>query len=122
MKYVLHINDMRNAHPWEAKAVYMLYTELVISAFFCAARSLDLYLTFSLHTLRSFLLLCARPHAHPHIPTLRYSAILHNAAGVPKVDQRRDPVETRNSRNEQLVSAGDRARAARRRQHVYNLP
>ncbi len=29
-KYILHTLDLRNAHPWENKAVYLLYTELVI--------------------------------------------------------------------------------------------
>ncbi|CAD5226135.1 unnamed protein product [Bursaphelenchus okinawaensis] len=32
MKYLLHMHDLRSVHPWEAKAVYMLYTELVITA------------------------------------------------------------------------------------------
>jgi hypothetical protein len=30
IKYILHTTDLRNAHPWEQKAVYLLYTELVI--------------------------------------------------------------------------------------------
>lgn len=33
MKYLLHMHDLRSPHPWEAKAVYMLYTELVVSKF-----------------------------------------------------------------------------------------
>jgi E3 ubiquitin-protein ligase synoviolin len=31
VKYILHMHDLRSAHPWENKAVYLLYTELVIS-------------------------------------------------------------------------------------------
>ena len=30
IKYILHTTDLRNAHPWEQKAVYLLYTELII--------------------------------------------------------------------------------------------
>ncbi|NXA43922.1 SYVN1 ligase, partial [Eudromia elegans] len=28
VKYVLHALDLRHDNPWDAKAVYMLYTEL----------------------------------------------------------------------------------------------
>lgn len=30
-KYVLHSIDSRSVHPWEAKAVYLLYAELVVN-------------------------------------------------------------------------------------------
>ena len=29
MKYVLHIIDLRSENPWDNKAVYLLYTELI---------------------------------------------------------------------------------------------
>lgn len=29
-KYILHTMDLRNIHPWENKAVYLLYSELVL--------------------------------------------------------------------------------------------
>uniref|UniRef100_A0A0R3RH88 RING-type E3 ubiquitin transferase n=1 Tax=Elaeophora elaphi TaxID=1147741 RepID=A0A0R3RH88_9BILA len=31
IKYILHMHDLRNVHPWENKAVYLLYSELLIS-------------------------------------------------------------------------------------------
>lgn len=31
IKYILHIHDLRSPHPWENKAVYMLYAELFAS-------------------------------------------------------------------------------------------
>lgn len=33
IKYILHMHDLRNVHPWENKAVYLLYSELLISVF-----------------------------------------------------------------------------------------
>lgn len=30
VKYVLHTLDAQNENPWENKAVYLLYTELVL--------------------------------------------------------------------------------------------
>ncbi|KAI6199323.1 RING-type E3 ubiquitin transferase [Aphelenchoides besseyi] len=58
MKYILHINDIRSAHPWEAKAVYMLYTELIITFFRCV-----LYFFFALIMVRihTFPLFAIRP-------------------------------------------------------------
>ena len=29
MKYILHIIDLRSENPWDNKAVYLLYTELI---------------------------------------------------------------------------------------------
>ena len=29
MKYILHIVDLRSENPWDNKAVYLLYTELI---------------------------------------------------------------------------------------------
>ncbi|VDN05052.1 unnamed protein product [Thelazia callipaeda] len=31
IKYILHMHDLRNVHPWENKAVYLLYSELLIN-------------------------------------------------------------------------------------------
>lgn len=33
IKYLLHTHDLQQNHPWENKAVYMLYAELFISKF-----------------------------------------------------------------------------------------
>lgn len=30
MKYVLHFFDLYNENPWEDKAIYLLYTELIM--------------------------------------------------------------------------------------------
>ncbi|CAD5230162.1 unnamed protein product [Bursaphelenchus xylophilus] len=58
MKYLLHMHDLRSAHPWEAKAVYMLYTELVITVLRCL-----LYLCFCMvmMKLHTFPLFAIRP-------------------------------------------------------------
>ena len=41
MKYVLHFVDLQNDNPWEDKAVYLLYTELLMGFL-----KVILYLTF----------------------------------------------------------------------------
>uniref|UniRef100_A0A1I7Y8G8 E3 ubiquitin-protein ligase hrd-1 n=1 Tax=Steinernema glaseri TaxID=37863 RepID=A0A1I7Y8G8_9BILA len=35
IKYVLHMHDLRSLHPWENKAVYLLYAELFINFIRC---------------------------------------------------------------------------------------
>jgi hypothetical protein len=34
MKYVLHSIDLQSENPWENKAVYLLYSELVLGKLF----------------------------------------------------------------------------------------
>ena len=34
MKYILHSIDLQSENPWENKAVYLLYSELVLGKFF----------------------------------------------------------------------------------------
>jgi len=33
INYLLHLHDLRSPHPWEMKAVYMLYVELFTSLY-----------------------------------------------------------------------------------------
>lgn len=33
VKYILHTLDAQNENPWENKAVYLLYTELVLGKY-----------------------------------------------------------------------------------------
>ncbi|KAI6190580.1 RING-type E3 ubiquitin transferase [Aphelenchoides bicaudatus] len=54
MKYLLHINDLRSAHPWEAKAVYMLYTELIVTFFRCILYFLFAIIMIRIHTFPLF--------------------------------------------------------------------
>jgi E3 ubiquitin-protein ligase synoviolin len=54
MKYLLHINDLRSAHPWEAKAVYMLYTELIVTFFRCILYFLFAVIMIRIHTFPLF--------------------------------------------------------------------
>ncbi|KAI1723942.1 ring finger domain-containing protein [Ditylenchus destructor] len=58
IKYILHIHDLRSAHPWENKAVYMLYAELFANFLRCA-----LYLVFAVVMIKihTFPLFAIRP-------------------------------------------------------------
>jgi len=33
VKYVLHTVDVQNENPWENKAIYLLYTELLLGVY-----------------------------------------------------------------------------------------
>ncbi|OTF77148.1 hypothetical protein BLA29_012219 [Euroglyphus maynei] len=33
MKYILHFFDLYNENPWEDKAIYLLYTELIMDTY-----------------------------------------------------------------------------------------
>uniref|UniRef100_A0A915EUL9 E3 ubiquitin-protein ligase hrd-1 n=1 Tax=Ditylenchus dipsaci TaxID=166011 RepID=A0A915EUL9_9BILA len=58
IKYILHIHDLRSVHPWENKAVYMLYAELFTNFLRCA-----LYLVFAVVMVKihTFPLFAIRP-------------------------------------------------------------
>ena len=60
-KYLLHTTDLRHAHPWEQKAVYLLYTELVVdlarALLYCAFIGVMIRMhTFPLYSVRPFYL------------------------------------------------------------------
>ncbi|KAL3083006.1 hypothetical protein niasHS_010808 [Heterodera schachtii] len=58
INYILHLHDLRSPHPWENKAVYMLYAELLTSFLRCA-----LYLAFAavMMKMHTFPLFAIRP-------------------------------------------------------------
>lgn len=54
IKYVLHSIDLRNAHPWDNKAVYLLYTELVIDFIRVLLYTIFMVVMMRLHTFPLF--------------------------------------------------------------------
>lgn len=58
MKYALHFVDLQNENPWEDKAVYLLYTELIMGFL-----KVILYLTFMtiMMKIHTFPLFAIRP-------------------------------------------------------------
>nr|CAD2180144.1 unnamed protein product [Meloidogyne enterolobii] len=58
INYLLHLHDLRSPHPWEMKAVYMLYVELFTSFLRCV-----LYLAFAVVMMKihTFPLFAIRP-------------------------------------------------------------
>uniref|UniRef100_A0A1I8C231 E3 ubiquitin-protein ligase hrd-1 n=1 Tax=Meloidogyne hapla TaxID=6305 RepID=A0A1I8C231_MELHA len=58
INYLLHLHDLRSPHPWEKKAVYMLYVELFTSFLRCV-----LYLAFAVVMMKihTFPLFAIRP-------------------------------------------------------------
>ncbi|CAI4223329.1 unnamed protein product [Auanema sp. JU1783] len=54
IKYILHMHDLRTAQSWENKAVYLLYSELVINFFRCILYGFFALIMMQLHTLPLF--------------------------------------------------------------------
>ncbi|VDN17171.1 unnamed protein product [Gongylonema pulchrum] len=54
IKYILHMHDLRNVHPWENKAVYLLYSELLINGLRCALYLIFVAVMIRLHTFPLF--------------------------------------------------------------------
>ncbi|KAK6109469.1 Ring finger domain family protein [Brugia pahangi] len=54
IKYILHMHDLRNVHPWENKAVYLLYSELLINCLRCILYIIFVAVMIRLHTFPLF--------------------------------------------------------------------
>ncbi|KAH7730764.1 HRD-1 protein [Aphelenchoides avenae] len=54
IKYLLHMHDLRAPHPWENKAVYMLYAELLISFLRCVLYFMFAAVMIKIHTFPLF--------------------------------------------------------------------
>lgn len=54
MKYVLHIIDLRSENPWDNKAVYLLYTELITGAIKTVLYSCFMVIMIKVHTFPLF--------------------------------------------------------------------
>uniref|UniRef100_A0A914VU35 E3 ubiquitin-protein ligase hrd-1 n=1 Tax=Plectus sambesii TaxID=2011161 RepID=A0A914VU35_9BILA len=54
IKYILHMHDLRNVHPWEGKAVYLLYSELIVSLLRCILYTVFVAVMIRLHTFPLF--------------------------------------------------------------------
>uniref|UniRef100_A0A914ZLD8 E3 ubiquitin-protein ligase hrd-1 n=2 Tax=Parascaris univalens TaxID=6257 RepID=A0A914ZLD8_PARUN len=54
IKYILHMHDLRSVHPWENKAVYLLYSELVINLLRCVLYTVFVGVMIRLHTFPLF--------------------------------------------------------------------
>ncbi|KAM3716413.1 E3 ubiquitin-protein ligase synoviolin [Dirofilaria immitis] len=54
IKYILHMHDLRNVHPWENKAVYLLYSELLINCLRCILYVIFVAIMIRLHTFPLF--------------------------------------------------------------------
>ncbi len=72
MKYALHFVDLQNENPWEDKAVYLLYTELLMGFL-----KVILYLTFitimmKIHTFPLFAI-------RPMYLSMRYEIISYHS-------------------------------------------
>ncbi|VDK78945.1 unnamed protein product [Anisakis simplex] len=54
IKYLLHMYDLRSVHPWENKAVYLLYSELLINLLRCILYTVFAGVMIRLHTFPLF--------------------------------------------------------------------
>lgn len=56
VKYVLHAIDLHNENPWESKAVYLLYTELILGFFKVLLYLIFLAIMIKVHTFPLFVI------------------------------------------------------------------
>ena len=54
MKYVLHTLDMNNENPWEDKAIYLLYTEMIMSILKIVLYTMFIVIMVKFHTFPLF--------------------------------------------------------------------
>uniref|UniRef100_A0A0N5AU96 E3 ubiquitin-protein ligase hrd-1 n=1 Tax=Syphacia muris TaxID=451379 RepID=A0A0N5AU96_9BILA len=54
IKYILHMHDLHRVHPWENKAIYLLYSELVINLLRCFLYVVFVFVMIRLHTFPLF--------------------------------------------------------------------
>ncbi|TKR88750.1 hypothetical protein L596_012948 [Steinernema carpocapsae] len=54
IKYVLHMHDLRSLHPWENKAVYLLYAELFINFIRCILYFMFAFVMWKVHAVPLF--------------------------------------------------------------------
>lgn len=73
IKYILHMHDLRTAQNWEAKTVYLLYAELVMSEFYILLFFTFLFRFCSLYAVWT---LCSSNDEASYIPPLLHKAFL----------------------------------------------
>lgn len=127
IKYVLHASELRSDTPWENKAVFLLYTELVIGLIRVILYIVFVFLMVKIYTLPLFAF-------RPMYYTIRLvfvimvcSSLITDVSQIfcfqkfQESTKRRDSVPSRHPQHEYFVSRCNRRRADSIGQHLYHL-
>lgn len=88
IKYLLHTHDLQQHHPWENKAVYMLYAELFISKLITYPITIIYHsVFFRFSSLYSLYLLFRNNDENSHLPTFCCTTMLFDRSILPKSSQ-----------------------------------